>query len=224
MAAYDLEEQEQLDTIKTWWKMYGNLVTLTVTLAALMVLAWQGWNWWQNKQAVQASNIYGGVQLAVSQKDAKRARELAGELIDQYGRTTYAGLAALLSAKALVDSGDTKSAQAQLTWAADNARDNSLKEIARLRLATVLLDEKSYDEALKRLTPDPAPSLQARYSEVRGDILLAQGKRPEAKAAYEAGLKQLEASTKLANNNEARGHATYREVLQNKLDMVGGAP
>ena len=46
----DLEEQEQLDELKTWWKVYGNLVTAIVVALALAVLAWQGWNWWQRQQ------------------------------------------------------------------------------------------------------------------------------------------------------------------------------
>jgi hypothetical protein len=98
MAAYDLEEQEQLDELKTWWKMYGNLVTGILVVLALAVVGWQGWNWWQRQQSAQASALYSGVQTAVLQKDAKRARELAGELIDKYSSTAYAGMGALLAA------------------------------------------------------------------------------------------------------------------------------
>ena len=47
MAHSDLEEQEQIDTLKAWWKMYGNLVTSLVTAVCLGVVAWQGWNWYQ---------------------------------------------------------------------------------------------------------------------------------------------------------------------------------
>jgi len=145
MAAYDLEEQEQLDQLKTWWKMYGNLVTGVVTAAALVALGWQGWNWWQRNQAAQASGLYGVLQQAAAQKDAKRSREVAGELIDKYSRTPYAGLGALISAKVQVEGGDAKTAQAQLTWAVEHAQDEAVRDLARLRLAAVLLDEKSYD-------------------------------------------------------------------------------
>lgn len=222
MAAYDLEEQEQLEELKTWWKLHGNLVTTVVTVAAVAVLAWQGWNWWQRNQAAQASGLYSGVQSAVAQKDVKRARELAGELIDKYSSTDYAGMAALLSAKVLAESGDGKSARAQLAWAADNAKESGIRDLARLRLATVLLDEKTFDEALKQLATEPAPSLLPRFNELRGDILLAQGKAAEAKAAYELAVAKLDVVIKGAVESEARAHAPYREMLNSKLDALGG--
>jgi predicted negative regulator of RcsB-dependent stress response len=220
MAAYDLEEQEQLDELKTWWKMYGNLVTAVVTAAALAVLAWQGWNWLQRNQAAQASALYGGVQAAVAQKDTKRARELAGELIDKFSGTTYAGLAALMSAKTQMESGDMKSARAQLGWAADNAKEEGVRDLARLRLAAVLFDDKAYDEALARLAAEPSPALAPRFNELRGDILAVQGKAGEAKAAYQAALARLDSMTK-DGSSDARAHGSYRDMIQAKLDSVG---
>ena len=221
MAAYDLEEQEQLDELKTWWKMYGNLVTGLVTVAALLVLAWQGWNWWQRRQGAEASAVYVGVQESVAKGDAKRARELAGELIDKYSRTAYAGMAALLSAKAQTEGGDLKTAQVQLTWAADNAKDNGIRDLARLRLAALLLDQKAYDEALKQLAAEPAPALVPRFDELKGDVLAAQGKSAEAIAAYEAAIAKLDAEIK-EGGPAAAAHGPYREVLQTKRDALGG--
>lgn len=219
MAAYDLEEQEQLDELKTWWKMYGNLVTAVVLAVALAVIGWQAWNWWQRSQGGQASVIYSGVQQAVSQRDAKRARELAGELIDKYSGTAYAGMAALLSAKAQVEGGDIKTARLQLSWVAENAKDGALRDLARLRLAALLLDEKAFDEALKQLAAEPAVSFAPRYSELKGDILAAQGKSAEAKGAYEAALAKLDAAEKADGGRLG----AYRDILQTKLDALGSA-
>lgn len=98
MAHYDLEEQEQIDTLKTWWKMYGNLVTSLLTVAALAVLGWQAWNWYQNKQAVEAAGVFAALEQAVAAGDAQRIKATAGELTANYGRSTYAGLGALLAA------------------------------------------------------------------------------------------------------------------------------
>lgn len=221
MATYDLEEQEQIDELKTWWKMHGNLVTAVVVAAAVAVVGWLGWNRWQGNQAAQASVIYGGVQVAMVQQDAKRARELTGELIDKYAGTSYAGLAALLSAKAQADGGDAKSAQAQLAWAVDNAKDEGVRDLARLRLAALLLDDKAYDEAMKRLAVEPAPSFAPRFNELRGDVLAAQGKAAEARSAYEAALAKVDAFLK-DGGSEARVRAAYRDVLQVKLDALGG--
>lgn len=220
MATYDLEEQEQIDELKTWWKMHGNRVTSVLLAAALAVVAWQGWNWWQRNQAAQASVLYGAVQVATVQQDAKRARELTGELIDKYSGTAYAGLAALLSAKAQAEGGDAKSAQAQLAWAVDNAREAGVRDLARLRLAALLIDDKAYDEALKRLAAEPEAAMVPRFGELRGDALAAQGKTAEARAAYEVALAKLDEVLKLGGG-EARARAAFREVVQAKLDGLG---
>ena len=221
MAVYDLEEQEQLDELKTWWKQYGNLVTAFVVAVALGVVGWQSWNWWQRSQAAQAAAVYGTLQQAAAAHDAKRAREAAGDLIDKFSGTSYAGLAALLSAKVQFEAGDLKTAKLQYTWAAEHARDPEQRDLARLRLAAVLLDEKAFDDALKQLSDTPTAPFLALYAEGKGDILAAQGKKAEAKAAYEAALaKQGEAEKGTANQKSG----PYREVLQVKLESLGGKP
>jgi predicted negative regulator of RcsB-dependent stress response len=228
MAVYDLEEQEQLDELKTWWKQYGNLVTTIVLALALAALAWQGWNWWQRKQSAEASALYMDTQRAAAQGDAKRARELAGELIDKYSGTAYAGMAVMLAGKTQAAAGDLKSARAQLEWAAGNAKDEALRDLARLRLAAVLLDEKAYDEAQKQLATEPAAALAPRFNELKGDVLVAQGKVAEARAAYEAALARLAAKVGAADGSSpgqggaaAAQTAPYRDVLQAKLDALG---
>lgn len=219
MAAYDLEEQEQLEELKTWWKMHGNLVTAVVVAAALVVVAWQGWNWWQRKQSANASVIYSAVQQAAAAGDAKRARDATGELIDKFSGTQYAAMAALLSARVQAESGDAKTARAELSWAADNAKDDSLRDIARLRLAGALLDDKAYDEALKQLSAEPSPAFAPRYAELKGDVLAAQGKAAEAKAAYQAALTKAD---ELARKEGGQVQA-YHDILQTKLESLGGA-
>jgi predicted negative regulator of RcsB-dependent stress response len=220
MATYDLEEQEQLDELKTWWKMYGNIVTGILVAAALAVAGWQGWNWWQRQQAAQGSAVFSALQVATAQKDAKRARELAGELIDKYSVTSYAGMGALLAARAQVDAGDVKNARTQLAWAAENARDPGLRDLARLRLAAVMLDEKAHDEAMKQLATEPGASFAPRFAELRGDILAAQGKAAEARTAYDLALTKFDA---LARDDENRQRGGYKEMVQTKRDSLGVA-
>jgi predicted negative regulator of RcsB-dependent stress response len=212
MAHYDLEEQEQIDSLKTWWKMYGNLVTSLVTAAALAVVGWQGWNWYQNNETAKAAAVFAALEQAVQAGDTQRIKAGAGELTEKFGRSGYAGLGALLAAKHSVDGGDLKTAKAQLGWVADNAKDE-LRDIARLRLGAVLLDEQAYDEALKQLEATPAPAFVARFLELKGDVLSAQGKVAEARAAYQSAL------------DKATGDAAKpgRELLQQKLDSLGDA-
>lgn len=218
MAVYDLEEQEQLEELKTWWKMHGNRVTSLVTAVVVAVAGWQGWNWWQREQSVQASALYGGVEKAAVAKDAKQARQLTGELIDKYPRTAYAAMAVLLSARVQVEAGEPKNAQPQLQWAAEHGGDEALRDLARLRLATVLLDEKAYDEALKQLAVTPGTAFAPRYAELKGDVLLAQGKKAEAVAAYQTGIAALEALRKVDN---APPHGAYLDLLKLKMEAVG---
>ena len=212
MAHYDLEEQEQIDSIKTWWKMYGNLVTGIVVAASLAVIGWQGWNWYQRGQSAQAAAIYGVLEQAVAARDAQKVKAAAGELAEKFGGTSYAALGALVAARQSFDAGDLKTAKAQLTWAADNGKDE-IRDLARLRLAAVLLDEKAYDDALKQVEAASAPAFAARFLELRGDILAAAGKTQEARSAYKAALDKGEV-------REGRGGAG-RELLQQKLDSLG---
>ena len=220
MAAYDLEEQEQLDELKTWWKLHGNLVTNILLVVALTVAGWQGWNWWQRQQSAQASVVFSSLQSAAIQRDAKRVRELAGELVDKYSITDYAGMGAMLAARVLIDSGDSRSARAQLAWAAENAKNPGMRDLARLRLAAVLLDEKSFDEALKQLAAEPLEGFAPRFAEMRGDVFAVQGKSGEARVAYEAALAKHDA---LSKDDESRQRGAYREILQVKKDSLGAA-
>lgn len=210
MAHLDLEEQEQIDSLKTWWKMYGNLVSGVVVAASVTVIGWQGWNIYQRSQSTQAAAVYGLLEQAVATRDLQKTKTAAGELTEKFGRTSYATLGAMLAAKQSVEAGDLKTARAQLTWAAENGKDE-FKDLARLRLAAVQLDDKAYDEALKQLEAEHAAAFDGRFLELKGDVLFAQDKKEEARAAYQAALGKSEGKAGAA-----------REVLQQKLDGLGG--
>lgn len=220
MAAYDLEEQEQISELKTWWKMHGNRVTGLLLAAALAVAGWQGWNFYQRQQGAAASRLYAALEQAVMERNARKVREVAGELIEKHPRTTYAAMAALTSARLQFDAGDLKTARAQLQWAAEKGGDRDLRDLARLRLAHVLVDDQAADEALKLLAEAPAPAFAPRFDELRGDILLGQGKREEARSAYQSALARQEALDKTASP-PAGADVQYRNLLQLKTDALG---
>ncbi len=211
MAHYDLEEQEQIDTLKTWWKMYGNLVTGLVMAASLAVVGWQGWNWYQGGQSAKAAAIYGVLEQAAAAGDAQKVKAAAGELAEKFGRTAYASLGAMVAAKQSFDAGDLKTAKTQLIWVAENGK-NEVRDLARLRLAAVQLDEQAYDEALKQLEAAHAAAFDARFLELKGDVLTAQGKKAEARTAYKSALEKI-----------ADKPSASRELLQQKLDSLGEA-
>ena len=214
MAVYDLEEQEQISELKAWWAQYGNLVTTLAVVAALASVGWQAWQWYQNRNASEAGALYYAVQQAAETQEAQKARDAAGRLIGDYPSTAYAQLAALISAGAQFQAGELDNAQAQLEWAADKGQDPALRDLARLRLATVLLQKGELDAALARLQAVPAPTYAARFADLRGDVLAAQGKAAEARSAYQAAIDALV--------SEGEQATTLREVVRVKLESLEG--
>jgi predicted negative regulator of RcsB-dependent stress response len=207
---YDLEEQEQIDELKAWWKQYGRLVIVVVTAVVVAGAGTAGWQWYKRSQSEHASQLYGSLERALRANDLKQIREVSAQLKDKYGGTAYGPMGALVAAKASYEAGDTKSAAADLQWTIDNARDEDVIAAARVRLAGVLLDEKKYDEALKLLDSSHPESFTGLFSDMRGDVLVAQGKPVEAKAAYKLALEKLPAE------------GNYRAIVQVKLDGLGG--
>ena len=224
MATYDLEEQEQLAEIKAWWKLYGNLVVNALTVAVVVVFAWQGWNWYQRSQSAQASMVYDVLQKAVYEKDAQRITAASGELLEKFGGSDYAALGALTAAKAMVEAGDGKTAKLKLLWVVEHSK-HELRELARLRLVALLLDEKAYDEALKQLDGKVSPAFAVRFAESRGDVLSAQGKKAEAVTAYQTALSDLENADKAGDESasQSQSNVIYRDLLQQKIDSLGGS-
>lgn len=206
--AYDLEEQEQLDELKAWWKHHGNAVTwgLIAVLAAFAVF--QGWKYYQRSQALQASTQYEAL-AQLSTKDIKDIRSVSGQIMEKYAGTPYAGRAAVIAAKANYANDDAKSAKAQLEWAMGHAQEDAIRAIAQLQLAAIQFEEKQYDAALKTLGEQHDAAFDGLFADLKGDILVAQGKQAEAKAAYEEALAKL----------EAKGR--YRGYTQHKLDALG---
>ena len=208
---YDLEEQEQIDALKAWWKEHGRVVIAALVAACLAAAGTAGWRWYQRNQAEQASQIYSSLEKAVNANDLKQVGELSRQLTEHYGSSVYGPMAALVAAKAHYEAGDASSAQSELQWVVDHARDEDLEATARLRLAGVLLDQKKYDDALKALEAKHPESFDGLFADLTGDILAAQGKPAAAKAAYQRALEKLPGGG-------------YRDIVQVKLDSLGGTP
>ena len=210
MSTYDLEEQEQIAELKGWWKEHGNLVLTTITVALAVLAAWNAWTWYRNRQATEAAALYEVLEKAARVNDAKATREAAGALLENFPRTAYGPLAALVSAKVNYQAGDLKTARAQLEWAVEHARSDEIRAIARLRLAHVLVDDNAAEEALKLVSTTPTKGFEALFEMLRGDILLVQGKKGDARGAYKSALDK-------ADKNDA----ATRQQLQVKIDAMG---
>ena len=208
----DLEEQEQLDELKHFWKQYGNLITWVLIAVFGAVAAWNGYQYWQRQQAVQASAMYDEVERAVKSGDPARLDRSLADMKDRFGSTVYAQQAGLVVAKAQYDQGNIDATKAALTWVAGNAADEGYQAIAKLRLSGLLLEAKAYDDALKLVAGSFPKDFSPLAADRRGDILVAQDKKIEAKAEYEKAYKGLDE------------RAEYRRLVEVKLNALGVNP
>ncbi len=208
----DLEEQEQLDQLKAFWKQYGNLISSALIVVFGTIAAYNGYQYWQRSKAAQASTMYDEVERAAQSGDVAKLDRAFSDMKDKFGNTSYAQQAGLLAAKQFQDKGNADSAKAALTWVAGNATDDSYKAIARLRLAAVLFETKAYDEALKQVDGSFPKEFTGLVADRRGDILSAQGKKIEARAEYEKAYKTLDERTE------------YRRLVEVKLNSLGVDP
>lgn len=208
----DLEEQEQLDELKHFWKQYGNLLTWALIAVLSVFAAWNGYQYWQRSQATQASVMYDEIDRAVKSGDMARIERSLADMKERFGSTTYAQQAGLLAAKAYYDKGNIDASRAALSWVAEKAADSGYQSIAKLRLAGILLEKKSYDEALQQLSGSFSKDFSPLVADRRGDILQAQGKKTEAKAEYEKAYKAFDE------------RAEYRRLVEFKLNALGVDP
>jgi predicted negative regulator of RcsB-dependent stress response len=207
----DLEEQEKVDELKAWWSQHGTLILVVVLAAVLAFVGWAGWRKYESGQAGQASVLYETLAKAAQAGDAKALRDAGGTLVETYPRTLYASMGALVAARFYFDRNDLKNAKAQLQWVIERAPSGDFRDLARLRLGAVLLDEKAYDEALKIADAPHASAYDAQFAALKGDVLVAKGQQAEAKAAY-----------KLALEKAGKEDAAFRESVRMRLEALGG--
>lgn len=208
----DLEEQEQLDQLKAFWKRYGNLLTWFLIVVLGGYAAWTGWNYWQRDQAAKSSAMFDQLDKAAQAGDVDQASRVFADMKERYPRTAFTEQGGLMAAKVQVDKGKVDAALETLNWVGTNAIEIEYQSIAKLRAAGILLDQKKYDDALKQLDAATAPDFVALVDDRRGDVLLAQGKKEEAKAAYAKAWKAMDPTV------------DYRRLIDAKLTALGAAP
>lgn len=210
--AYDIESQEKLDALKAWWDRYGTMCAVIVFVAVAAVAGWRGWQWYQGHQASQAMGYFEALETATGQQgdDAvARIKAASATLRSDFPKSGYTSRGVLVAAEALRARKDLDAAREQLDWLIAHGTDPALLPLAKLRLAGILLDQKQYDQALAQLNNPPA-SFAGLYADRRGDILAAQGKKTEAKAAWAEAVKLL-------------GADSITQIIQLKIDAIAGA-
>ncbi|MDR7376782.1 putative negative regulator of RcsB-dependent stress response [Rhodoferax ferrireducens] len=208
----DLEEQEQLDELKAFWNRFGNLITWILIVVLAGFAGWNGYQYWQRSQAAQAAALYDEVDRASKAGDVAKVERAFSDMKDKYGRTTFAQQAGLLAAKTLFEKGNADAAKAALTWVADQSSDEGYQAVARLRLAGVLLEAKSYDEALKLLSGSFGKEFEPLVADRKGDVYALQDKKADAIAQYQIAYKGLDAQD------------DYQRIVEVKLNSLGVDP
>jgi predicted negative regulator of RcsB-dependent stress response len=211
MAVYDLEEQDKLDDLKAWWSRWGNTVATALLVASLAAVAVQGWRWWTLRKAEEAAVLFNAVTMAARANDVAKARDATAQLTDKFAGSGYSPRAAFIVAKMQFDAGEPAAARAQLQWVVDHADEQELKEIARYRLAELMLNDKQYDDALKMLDARHGEPFSGLYADLRGDAHAAAGRPADARAAYQEALTKFDAKSQ------------YRNYVQVKLESLGVA-
>ena len=209
MATLDQQEQEQIDAFKTWWKDNGKWVLLALALAIGATVAVRGWYGYKGKQDVAAAALFADLGRQMQSNDPRRINDAATAMMDKYASSGYAPRAALLAAQVNIQSRDMERAKTQLQWAIKHADEAALKDVARLKLASLLLDAKDYAGAMAQLDAAHPEAFNGLYTDLKGDVLSAQGKVAEARAAYREAFAKTDAKS------------TYRNLIQMKLDGLG---
>jgi predicted negative regulator of RcsB-dependent stress response len=208
----DLEEQEQLDELKHFWKQYGSAITWLLIVVMGSYASWNGYQYWQRQQSTKASALFDEVERAVSAGDIAKVERSWNDMRERFPGTTFAAQSALLAAKALQQTDKLEAAALALKWASENASDEASSQLARLRLANLQIQQKALDEALKTLSKPFTPAFAGLAADVQGDIYASQNKSAEAVKSYTQAWSQLEES------NE------YRRLVAAKLNALGADP
>lgn len=211
MATLDLQEQEQLEALKAWWNDNRNQILGALLIVVVAMGGWRGWQYYQHKQSYGAATLYQQFIEQLASNDAKRINDAATAVTDKFGSTAYAARAELLAARVNEQGNDPARAKTQLQWVIDNAREDTLKNVARLRLAAMLLDEKKYADALALLDAKHPDSFDGLFADLKGDVFSAQGKIDEARSSYKLAYEKIDAQS------------LYRSLIQMKLDALGSA-
>ncbi len=187
MAEYETEEQ-QVEAIKEWWRENGKAVIGGAFLGIGALVGWYLWGDYQKKLAVEASDIFTVMQEAVIKNDTAVLQQQAKILRDNYASTPYAPLAVLHEAKIQNEKGDLVAAEESLRWVLNNSKQDTVQDIARIRLARLLLANDKVDEAQSMINVDMSDAYASLLNEIRGDIFVAKGEIEQARNAYDQAM------------------------------------
>jgi predicted negative regulator of RcsB-dependent stress response len=186
-----MTEEEQLEVIKKWWRKYGNLITIFLSLVLLCIAGYRYMNWHQDKIKQQASNAYESMMVAFSNHNIKSVRAYANELIKDYNNTVYADVAHMTLAKVYIEKDKLDLAKTELQTVVANSHMLPLKQIAKIRIARILAAGKDYKSALNELSSIDDSSYLPVINELKGDIYGETGQYQNAMSAYRLAITEV---------------------------------
>ncbi len=207
MSVYDTED-EQVEALKKWWSENGRSIVGGAVLGLAAVFGWQAWEQHQGQTAADASLRYDNMGQAMQAGNSESALKLGEKIVADWPDSSYGVMAALDMAKIKLDQGDPAVAQAQYEWVLAQPGDASLKQVARLRLARVLLGNGDLDGAEAVVAKADKDNFAGEFAVIRGDIASARKDYTAAHTAYTNAL-----SNEVGN----------RRLVQMKLDNLVAA-
>jgi len=199
-------EEEQLEALKKWWERNGRSLIAGVILGLSALLGWYVWTSYQQRIAEEASSYFHELKELVTRFDSEQYDESVAILQRDYSSTPYAGLASLELAKRKAEDGNLQAAQDALHWALEHTDHQPVVDIARLRLARVLVAQDKAQDALNILDEGSPEGYTSLSEEIRGDAMVKLGDISQARAAYQQAI------------DTASGNV---EFIQMKLDDLG---
>ncbi len=185
-------EQEQVEALKRWWQKNGMAIIVGVCIGLGSAYAWRGWQASRQAAAEEAAGVYSQLLEYMQDRNLEDAKRNGQDLIERYPKSAYATYAAMALARLAVERKDLSEAAERLRWALEHVPAAEIEPVLRTRLARVLLAADKAGEAWAVINdkkqPGKTPAPSAAVLEVKGDILLAQGKRDEARVAYQEAL------------------------------------
>ncbi|RBP78042.1 hypothetical protein EBI01_19245 [Marinomonas rhizomae] len=207
-------EEEQIEAFKSWWKKNGMMLVIAIAVAVGGYFGWQAWKTNQANYTSEASALYQNLVQASAdlsdENNQKTVTFIAKQLADDYGDTGYAMFGQLFLARVDAENGKYDEAIKALDDAITKTQDVSFIAVADLRAARLMLQKKDYTGAMARAEKVSEEEFTAQKQELMGDILIAQGKRDDARIAYQKA-------------NESLGVGVNHPLLDIKLkDLVKG--
>ncbi len=212
MAEFERTEEETIQAIKDWWKENGRAVIAGLVIGIGGIVGVRYWFSYQENLQQGASLVYSEVQQAIRSNNAEQADSKSEVLLQQYGATSYAALGALAMAKLKMEAEQSAEAERYLRWALDNSNEAEYQHLARQRLARLLISRQEPGKAEALLQDIEEGGYASIYAEIRGDILVAQGRPMEARNQYQSAL-------------AGAANPLHRQLLEMKLnDLAVSVP